>query len=161
MKHYFLLFSLLTFVISTRKLKHSLNQLKQSYDWETDPHWLSLDAPTPTTKIEHVDIADDGTVVATSIREEIFIKDGVSDGNWIQMPGSLIQIATSGAGRIVGASSNGTVWQWAKDQWVQLPGNAKSVSIGIEGTILKVDYIDRVHLWNGKQWNEIEGGLCS
>ncbi len=88
MKHYFLLFSLLTFVIS-KKLKHSLNQLKQSYDWETDPHWLSLNAPTPTTKIEHVDIADDGTIVATSIREEIFIKDKVSDGNWIQMPGSL------------------------------------------------------------------------
>ena len=60
-------------------------------------------------KVEHIDIADDGTIVATTIREEIYMKHDINS-KWSKLPGNLMQISTAGSDRIVGASSNGTIW---------------------------------------------------
>ena len=40
-------------------------------------------------KAEHIDTADDGTIVATIISEEMYIKDDINS-KWVKLAGSLM-----------------------------------------------------------------------
>ncbi|SFK96926.1 AbfB domain-containing protein [Methylorubrum salsuginis] len=108
-----------------------------------------------------VSIGSDGTVV-TNNADNKTVWRSTGDGNWTQMPGTLLNdIAVIDATTMYGIGTDNNVYRYNGQNWTQVGVNARSISASSDGTVLIAN--GNGELWlkqandNSNGWTRLPG----
>ncbi len=118
--------------------------------------WNQIGGPSA-----RVSIGSDGTVV-TNNADNKTVWRSTGDGNWTQMPGTLLNdIAVIDATTMYGIGTDNNVYRYNGQNWTQVGVNARSISASSDGTVLIAN--GNGELWlkqandNSNAWTRLPG----